>query len=92
MAVAIIMELLRKTNKILNQNTQSPSSDLSLILPKYRRRTQPPTPLCLFLYRVIKTSLCTWWLYCNRQVHRDFLIILSMYKFAEFLTLFYAKM
>jgi len=25
-------------------------------------------------YRVIKMSLCTWWFYCNRQVHRDFLI------------------
>jgi len=28
------------------------------------------------LYRVIKKSLCTWWLYCNRQMHRDFLIAL----------------
>jgi hypothetical protein len=27
------------------------------------------------IYRVIKKSLCTWWLYCN-QVHRDFLITL----------------
>jgi len=23
-------------------------------------------------------SLSTWWLYCNRQVHRDFLITLYM--------------
>ena len=28
------------------------------------------------LYRIIKKSLCTWWLYCNRQEHRDFLITL----------------
>ena len=28
------------------------------------------------LYRVIKKSLCTWRLYCNHQVHRDFLITL----------------
>jgi hypothetical protein len=28
------------------------------------------------LYRVIKKSLCTWWLYCNCQVYRDFLITL----------------
>jgi len=27
-------------------------------------------------YRVIKKSLCIWWLYCNRQVQRDFLITL----------------
>ena len=26
------------------------------------------------LYRVIKNSLCTWHMYCNNQVHRDFLI------------------
>jgi len=25
------------------------------------------------LYRVIKMSLCTWRLYCNHQVHREFL-------------------
>jgi len=28
------------------------------------------------LYRVIKKSLCTWWLQYSRQVHRDFLITL----------------
>ena len=28
------------------------------------------------LYSVIKESLCTWWLYRNLQVHRDFLITL----------------
>jgi len=33
----------------------------------------------LFIYRVIKRSLCTWWLYCNRQVHRDFLITLCFW-------------
>jgi len=27
-------------------------------------------------YRVIKKSLCTWWLQYNRQVHRDLLITL----------------
>jgi len=30
-------------------------------------------------YRVIKKSLCTWRLYCNNQVHRDFLIILYLF-------------
>jgi uncharacterized membrane protein YagU involved in acid resistance len=28
----------------------------------------------MYKYRMIKKSLCTWWLYCNHQVHRDFLI------------------
>ena len=30
----------------------------------------------LGLYRVIKKSLCTWWLQYNRQMHRNFLITL----------------
>jgi len=30
----------------------------------------------LYKYRVIKKSLCTLLLYCNHQVHRDFLIAL----------------
>jgi hypothetical protein len=28
------------------------------------------------VYKMIKQSLCTCFLYCNRQVHRDFLITL----------------
>ena len=35
--------------------------------------------LYFILCRVIKMSLCTWWLYCNRQVHRGFLIALYYY-------------
>ena len=30
--------------------------------------------IIVFIYRVIKKSLCTWHMYCNHQVHRDFLI------------------
>ena len=37
--------------------------------------------ICMPLYRVMKKSLCTWWLYCNRQVHRDFWIILYNHYF-----------
>jgi len=29
---------------------------------------------------VIKKSLCTWFLYCNHQVHRDFSITLYIHK------------
>jgi len=29
-------------------------------------------------HRVTKKSLCTWWLYCNRQVHRD--VLITLYK------------
>ena len=34
--------------------------------------------LIYVLYRMIKKSLCTWWLFCNCQGHRDFLITLYM--------------
>jgi hypothetical protein len=34
--------------------------------------------LFLYLYRVIKKSLCTWRLQYNHQMHRDFLIILNI--------------
>ena len=30
----------------------------------------------IYIYRVIKEPLCTWHLYCNHQVYRDFLITL----------------
>ena len=32
--------------------------------------------LLVRLYSMIKKCLCTWWFYCNRQVQRNFLIIL----------------
>ena len=38
--------------------------------------TSPPPQSCPLLYRVIKKSLCNRRLYCNRQVHREFLITL----------------
>ena len=33
------------------------------------------------LYRVIKKSLCTWWVQYKKQVHRDFLI--TLFKFTK---------
>ena len=40
-----------------------------------------------------KKALCTWWLYCNRQVHRDFVITLYIKKRENFesLTFFLTK-
>ena len=32
--------------------------------------------VCVFIYRVIKKSLCTSWLQYNRQVHREYFITL----------------
>jgi len=37
------------------------------------------------LYRVIKKSLCTLRLYCNHQVHRDFLITLYILRLLRFI-------
>jgi len=36
----------------------------------------PETNRVSRIYRVIKKSLCTFWLFCNHQVHREFLITL----------------
>ena len=36
-------------------------------------------PIYEWKYRMIKKSLCTWWLQYDRQVHRDFLITLYLY-------------
>jgi hypothetical protein len=38
------------------------------VIKKFENRTV----INWYLYRVIKNSLCTWRLYCNHQVHRDF--------------------
>ena len=44
----------------------------------------------IYIYSVIKKSLCTWRLYCNHQVHRHFLIVLyiCIYTYLLFVYLF----
>ena len=46
-------------------------------------RFAAPIYIQRLIYRVIRKSLCTWLLYCNHQVHRDFLITLYFYKQAN---------
>ena len=52
------------------------SGSLNLLEPSGRVQAYNEIALTFCTYRVIKKSLCTWRLYCNHQVHRDFLITL----------------
>ena len=67
----------KKLKKPRNSSSQHFSVQISTTCSKIRVGSRN----CSYMeewYRVIKNSLWTSWLYCNRQVHRDFLITLYL--------------
>ena len=90
----------RKTNLMTTRVSMLLKSRTSLtcfrncFLPaRAKDLSAPGRSVCVYThkYRVIKRSLCTWFLYCNHQVRTDFLMSMYIYIYIYIYTYTYIR-